>query len=202
MPRQALTIGKRKIPIMYPVIFAIIILIILSFLIVRPDMAALRSDVRFASCDILAKDCVDITTCGLNIYCGDGALKNCKVYDCGKSYGVFAEDLAGNVIYKNEAKPDEGVSDAVRSACAGTMQILKQECREDKTETRIRLNTKGACEIESFAMIYENGGAMPNTFTLEEDGTYLVISKNCGNIQEIIPAAKGGIGLELQQAGA
>ncbi|MDD3007207.1 MAG: hypothetical protein PHX30_06565 [Candidatus Pacebacteria bacterium] len=155
-------------------------------------------DVYFKDCNILEENCLDAAKCELNIYCGDGNFKTCRVYDCGNSYGVFTEDLEGKTDFKNEIMPDEEVVFATREDCSGTMKVLSEECIEGKTEMKIKLALKGECEIESFATIFENIGAQPNIFTFLGDDTYSVVSYACGDITKVIPAAKGGIGLELE----
>lgn len=164
---------------------------------------SLDPDVHFASCRLLAEKCTDITACGLNTYCGDGLFADCRVYDCGDNYGVATLDQAGQVSFKNAAKPaDDQAVAAIEDRCSGTMEILGQDCVGEKTEMKLQLHTKGDCEIESFAVLFEEIGVQPSSFVSLGGGTYAVTAYACGKITQVIPAARGGIGLELPVAGA
>ena len=161
----------------------------------------LKADLHFIGCDILAEDCTDVVSCGLNVYCGDGLFKDCRVYDCKESYGVFTEDFGGKIEFKNDTKADTDMENGIRDACAGQMEIMSEKCVDKKTEIKVKLTTKGECEIEEFSTIDKNVGSVPNTFIIEEKGTYAITVGICAEIAEIIPAAKGGIGLNLTQSG-
>lgn len=169
------------------------------------DTSAEDPDKHFKDCTLLAEKCIDVVECELNVYCGDGAFKDCRVYDCSEKYGVYTLDLSDTVKFSEAAKPDTSAIVAAEEACGGTMEIISQECNEEKKmmETKMRLVTKGECRIETIATIYEeDGGAHANTFTLLPDGTYSIISEGCGKISRITPANEYGTGLVFAQAGA
>jgi hypothetical protein len=199
-------IGKLRFPFFLILTLLIIGAGLFVYKVILPDQEAFRADWHFKGCKLAAKDCIDIAKCDLNSYCGDGVFQDCRVYDCGSTYGIFTQTAAGKVAYKNETKLDEQtVAAAVAKAqdeCSGTMQILSQECKEGKGNIKLQMNTKGKCEIESIATLAENSGAVPNTFTHSEDNIYYITTNNCGKITQVIPAAKGGIELHLQQVGA
>lgn len=169
---------------------------------VAPQVAVpVDPDAHFASCSLLQADCTDPVSCGLNSYCGDGGHRSCRVYDCGETYGVFAESFSGEVTFKNEPKPVVDADLPVRDSCRGTMAVMGENCTEDRMEVKVKLATAGSCEIESFALIYEGSGAQPNNFVDLGDGNYTITASKCGKVSQIIPAAKGGIGLELDRSG-
>lgn len=192
------------IPLVLILFFATIVgvLIILKECPQSGKNAAVSPDVHFKNCTLLEKDCVDVATCGLNVHCGDGKLKDCWVYDCGNSYGVYTKDASDNDNFFNDPKADEKKNDAVRDACSGTIETLDQECKGNKTVTKIKISTKGECAIDNFAVIYENVGTQANTFTAAGDNTYEITSDSCGKIMDIVPATKEGIGLNLKKVGA
>lgn len=161
-------------------------------------------DEHFKNCTLLAENCIDVVECGLNVYCGDGAFKDCRIYDCGGKYGAYTLSLSDEIAYSETDKPDMSAAAAAEEACGGTMEVISQECDKgkDKLETKIKLATKGECKLATIATIYEEGGVThPNTFTQLPDGTYSVISDGCGKISQIIPANEYGTGLYFAQAG-
>ncbi|MDD2242955.1 MAG: hypothetical protein PHI08_07760 [Bacteroidales bacterium] len=194
--------GKRKTIL---AVFVLVLFLVLGGFYFKsylfPDVAK-SADAHFKDCKILAKNCLDVTECGLNVYCGDGDYADCRIYDCNGSYGIFTKDISGNIDYKNKDKPDESATEAIRDNCSGTIQVVSSECIDKKTQMKVKLNTKGACEIESFATIFEGVGTIGNEFASLGDNTYSIVSDTCGNMIKIVPAAKSGIGLDMERVGA
>lgn len=193
---------KRK---PYIIALSVLFVLLVTGLLFRNTLLndkKLKADLHFRGCDILAENCTDVVSCGLNVYCGDGRFNDCRVYDCGNSYGIFTEDVEGKIEFKNDTKADANIENSIRDSCTGKMEILSSACVGQKTEIKVKLTTKGKCEIEEFSIVDKNVGSVPNTFIIEEDGTYSITAGICVEIAEIIPAAKGGIGIDLAQEGA
>lgn len=189
--------GARKVII---VVFVLALCLVSGVFFFKDSLSpdpAKNPDAHFKDCKILAENCVDVTKCGFNVYCGDGIFADCRVYDCDGNYGVYTKDVSGNINFKNEAKTDESAIKEVRDACDGTMQILSQDCVDNKMEMKLKLKTNGECEIENFATIYGDAGAQPNAFVALGNGVYSITANTCETISEIIPAARGGVGLNL-----
>lgn len=157
-------------------------------------------DAHFKGCKLIAENCVDVTTCVMNPYCAGGAITDCRIYDCANKYGVATRDAAGKISFREEAKPDEGATDATRAACKGAMEVTDRKCVDGKTKIDLKLDTQGECPIESFAVIFKEAGVVNSEFISKGDGTYSITADTCGTIDQIIPAATGGIGLEYGQS--
>jgi len=184
-------------------IFILLLLYIVGVLImmrgnfnVLQKNAALDSDAYFADCKLLEKDCND-TSCNLYTWCGDGDHSVCRIYDCGNNYGIFTKDLNNKIKTERKAKPDMKALDAQKDACSGSMQILQQDCVEGKMQVKVKLNTKGECKINTFALIYKDAGAQPNEFVSLGGDTYQITAYSCGTIDEIVPGTKDGIALDF-----
>jgi hypothetical protein len=163
---------------------------------------AVNPDAHYSHCTKIAENCTDVATCPMNVYCGDGIFSDCRIYDCGSDYGIATTDQSGQISFREENKPNEDITQSVRNACSGTMETLSSKCIEGKTEIELKLDTAGECQIESFAVIFKDTGITDSTFVSKGNGIYALEAQNCGTIDQIIPAATGGVGLEMEQAGA
>lgn len=193
--------GKRRKLIVF-VIAAVVLLLGIGVIYSKDSLfvdPAKDPGRHFKDCKVLAEKCLDITTCAFNVYCGDGTYSACKIYDCGSTYGVYTRGTDGSANFNNENKPVEKAVETIRESCSGKMRILSQNCVSGRLEIKVKLETKGACEIESFAT-KQGDSAAANDFIRLEDGTYGIAVYNCDTVTEIIPAATGGIGLSLEQA--
>jgi hypothetical protein len=194
--------GNKLAPLIFLASFALIMLIV--FAIGMSFISTNNSndpDVHFKNCKLLASNCTDIVTCGLNVYCGDGEYKDCRIYDCENSFGIFTKGLNDEVVFDNVMKQSNEEVAAVRENCGGTMQILSQECKGNQTEIKLKITPKGQCEIESIATVFDNIGTWPNTFSTVGDNTYSIISNTCEKLNKVIPVGKGGVDLDLKQEG-
>lgn len=158
------------------------------------DKIASEADAYFKDCSILEGNCTD-TDCGFYSLC-DGH-KTCRIYDCGKEYGVYAIDIKDKLNAKKVAKPDMEAIEAKKAACKGSMEILEQNCVDGKTKLKAKITTKGECKIDQFTLYYEGIGAQSGTFSSAEGGIYEITSNICGQLSSIVPAAEGGIALEF-----
>jgi hypothetical protein len=167
---------------------------------ILPDPAT-NPDAHYSRCTRIAENCIDVVSCPMNVYCGDGVFSDCRIYDCGSNYGIATVSLDGQLSFREEAKPNEEATKNIRNACSGTMEILSRKCVEEKTEIEVKLDTAGECPIENFAVIFKDTGITDSEFVDKGNGIYAITARNCGTIDQIIPAATGGIGLEFEKAG-
>ena len=163
---------------------------------ISPKSETAESDAYFQDCKLIEKDCKD-TSCNMYIWCGDGDRQVCRIYDCGDTYGIFTKDSKDNIITKRKDKPDTEARQAQADACSGSIQRLEEKCVDGKMQMKVKLNTKGECKINTFALIYKDAGAQPNQFSSLWDNTYLVTSYSCGTVEKIIPGTKEGIALDF-----
>lgn len=150
----------------------------------------------FESCGILEESCMD-TSCAFYSSCGQSGWQSCKIYDCGNDYGIYFMDRDGKVTSKREAKPDNKAIEAEKEACKGTMEILEQNCADNKYQAKVKIATKGECKIGNFFIFDENDQSQPNNFTRLDDNTYVITSDVCKKITDIIPASVSGMALEF-----
>lgn len=163
---------------------------------ILPKSATEDSDVYFQDCKLLEKDCKD-TSCNMYIWCGDGDHKVCRIYDCADTYGVFTTDLQDKIKTERKAKPDIEALQAQKDNCSGSIRRLEEKCVDEKMQVKVKLETKGKCEINTFALIYKDAGAQPNQFSAVGENTYLITAYGCGTVEQIIPGTKEGIALDF-----
>lgn len=189
------------------VILVLLTIYIVGFLIINKDKFTNRtqqnvvadtadSDAFFQDCKILEKDCRD-ASCSLRTWCGNGKINVCRIYDCGNEYGIFTRDANDKIKTEREGKPDMDVLDVEKNACSGSIQIMNQKCVNNKMQVTVRIITRGTCKINTFALLYKDKGAKPNTFTALKDNTYLITAYGCGEIESIVPGTKDGIALDF-----
>lgn len=154
---------------------------------------------RFASCQTLAKNCLDVTQCKWNVYCGDEMNKeDCGVYDCGKEYGVYVKLKGQNdFIYKNVPKADLGAVQKLKEACAGKMEVLSDKCVNGVKEIKYRLETAAECKIVSTDLRYSETRQEPTELKRDADGTYVATGGTCEAIQRVVPVAESGLALSF-----
>lgn len=150
----------------------------------------------FKDCSMLEENCMD-TSCTFYSSCGKNGWQSCKVYDCGNDYGIYSVGENGDVEIKKEAKLDNKAIEAEKEACKGTMEILEQNCVDNKYQAKVKLTTKNGCEIGSFFIFDENDQPQPNSFISADDNTYIITADSCLKITDIIPASVNGIALEF-----
>ncbi|MDD3006903.1 MAG: hypothetical protein PHX30_05000 [Candidatus Pacebacteria bacterium] len=153
-------------------------------------------DEYFKSCKLLEAKCLDIG-CKYYSRCGDGNYDSCRIYDCGDTLGVFTENVKGKQDANWQAKPDLAAVAAKKEACAGTMEVLSQECVGGKEQIKVKIVTEGECKIGGFAVIYEGIGTEPNSFEALENSIYSITALSCGTVSRIVPATENGISLEF-----
>lgn len=156
---------------------------------------SLDSDSYFKDCKVLMENCTDVN-CTFYNSC-DGMQPECRIYDCGKEYGIFIKKADGKIETKTEAKPDVNAIAAEKDSCSGTMQIIEQKCVDNKFQAKIKLTTKGECKIGSFGVTMSEYGNVSSGFERQEDGTYVVTSDRCGTTTRIVPVTEDGMGLEF-----
>jgi len=207
---------KIKLLKMFMFIFCLIFILLLTYLVgtlamlgrdaanqVNQPNQSDRSDendpdIYFGGCELVEAECLDIVICGLKVYCGDKNYAECRIYDCGDSYGIFTREIESGVFeFKNTPKPDIGNILEKKDQCVGTLEVLSEKCVEGKTEIEVRIATKGECEIESFNLKYEGTGMEKGTFAISEEGIYIISAKGCGEVNKIVPIGKGGIILDF-----
>ena len=107
------------------------------------------------------------------------------------------KDDNGQISTKRKTKPDTASIEAEKEACKGSMEILEQNCVNDEYQAKVRIATKGGCQIGNFIIIFENEGSQPNKFTSLGDNTYAITVDHCGKTMEISPVSASGIYLEF-----
>lgn len=184
-------------------IFALLLTYIVGALLYTRDSIEPRQvegpmnfDEYFSNCSLLESECLDLD-CKYYTQCGDGSYDICRVYDCGDTYGVFTENTDGKQEASKRKKPDLSAVAAKKKDCAGTMEILSQDCVEGKEQIKVKIATRGECKIGGFAVIFEGSGAESNDFTALADGTYAITALSCGTVSRIVPATDSGISLEF-----
>lgn len=153
------------------------------------------SDGYFKDCSLLEENCRDIS-CTFYNSC-NGTQKECKIYDCGDAYGVLIKNADDKIEVKKEAKPD---ADAIRTEeenCKGDMQILEQSCIDHRFQAKVKLITKGECNIGAFVLSLQEYGNVQNEFESLGDGSYVITTDRCGKAMKIGPVTKSGMYLEF-----
>jgi hypothetical protein len=161
----------------------------------KGNQQAPEADASFPGCTVKEQNCTD-TECSFYSAC-DGEQKQCTVYDCGDEYGLYIRTADGTVKTKREKKPDLSAIEKERQDCSGSMELLQQGCSGQKFQAKVKLTTKGQCEIDSFIVTLDNLGNVFSTIKSEGDGIYSISSDRCGKAVRISPVTKSGISLEF-----
>jgi len=193
----------RTFVLLFCFIFALLLTYIVGALLYTRDSIESRQtgepmnfDEYFSDCNLLESECLDLG-CKYYAQCGDGNYDVCRVYDCGDTYGVFTEDAAGKQEESKRKKPDLSAVAAKKKDCAGTMEVLSQDCVEGKEQVKVKIATQGECKIGGFTVIFEESGAESNDFTALGDDTYAITALSCGAVSQIVPATDDGVSLEF-----
>lgn len=199
--RQPKKFDLSRVVLLLAIVTSVLALVGMLWVVKREGgrSGEVNPDRYFASCQPLVKNCLDVTQCQLNVYCGDETnQEDCGVYDCGKDYGVYVK-LQGrsDYIYRNEPKPDTSVVEKRKAACAGTMEILSNKCVNGSREVKYRLQTQGECEILSTDFRYAEAGQKSTAMRKETDGTYTAIAGTCTEVEKVVPVTEGGLALEF-----
>jgi hypothetical protein len=158
----------------------------------KSDPAA---DAYFPGCRLLEGDCLD-PSCSFYNAC-DGSQKECRIYDCGDEYGIFARTEAGEIRTKGEKKPDLAAIGKRGEACTGAMEVLEQGCVSGHYQAKVKLTTAGECEIGSFTVVFEELGNVLGSFTRDQDSIYTVAADSCGKFVRIKAANRDGVSLDF-----
>lgn len=156
----------------------------------------INPDEYFKDCQILEKECLDID-CRYYTRCGDGNFKACRIYDCDKDYGVYTEDMNGVQKTDKKPKPNSDAIMAQKDACSGTMEILSDQCVDNKEKIKVKITPAGECEIGGFTVAFDGIGNKFNTFTDLGDNTYEITAISCGKLSKVVPATPDGISLQF-----
>ncbi|HEY5137814.1 MAG TPA: hypothetical protein VIJ25_00630, partial [Methylococcales bacterium] len=157
--------------------------------------ATLDSDVYFKDCTILKENCTDVSCIFYNSC--DGVQKACTIYDCGTEYGIYIKHSDDKIETKKEAKPDAGAIAIQEDNCKGSMEILEQDCINNKFQAKVKITTKGECKIGSFVLSLQEYGNVQNASEPLGDGVYEVTADRCGTAIKIGPVTENGMFLEF-----
>lgn len=181
-------------------IFIVLLVYVVGGLIMTKDNygGTAESDAFFPGCSLKDKECNN-SDCGMYLWCGDGDYSICRIYDCDKEYGIFTKDMDGNIETKREAKPDTSAIAEQTEACGGTYSVLSQSCTEENLlQATVKIATKGICEVEIIMLKLKGDENLQATqFQLAEDGSYQLTGYSCGEIEQVVPSAQGGIVMDF-----
>lgn len=159
---------------------------------------------RLSECYELSSSCVD-DTCDYLAFCRqEGEFEDCQVYDCGENYGIVItkkEEENPNKFIKTFSKNPITISPEQRSAikenCKGTLEIIEQKCEGETFSIKVKVTTKGECEIHRF--VAKTGENSYETFKMEkakEENIYNLTLEKC--LDEFELFAVGDLGFPIK----
>lgn len=188
--------GPLKIfMILFCSIFILLLVYVVGALVLMKNNFGVNPDLFFSGCNVIEKNCTD-AKCGFYNSC-DGAQKQCRVYDCGDAYGIFVQKSDNSMQTKKEKKIDNKAVETRKDNCSGKMQILSQGCMKETFEAKVKIDTKGECNIGSFVLTLQEFGNVTNEFKRADDGTYVITADRCGVATRIVPVTDDGMSLQF-----
>ncbi|MFZ2970396.1 MAG: hypothetical protein WA063_04575 [Minisyncoccia bacterium] len=157
----------------------------------------------FPDCGILSDDCLDVN-CDKYFLCNDKEYKTCKIYDCGKDYGIGTIDADGKLSTSRKIKYDEEGVRKMIEKCKGDIDVLKNECIGENREMEVQVSTNGQCEITGFLAIgkkqseNEENKVNSGKFSIIAENSYKVTFDTCENMSEIIAIGNGGVSIKKE----
>lgn len=189
-----------------PVVITLVSLVVLLFLalvlvigrninkpfIIPPSTPAPIASNLFSNCAELAKDCNDNKCYYYNLCAFASDFKSCRVYDCGKSYGIEISAKNGNILTKSYEKPKIEDIKAASAACQGTVKIVGDKCEKNATrKITAKVATSGECAVEAF--VYRQGNDLkPAVFASSANDAYLLTIPSCDPIAEVSAIGSSG----------
>ncbi|MEA2098064.1 MAG: hypothetical protein U9P70_03250 [Patescibacteria group bacterium] len=154
----------------------------------------------FPGCNLINDSCLS-TNCDKYFLCNDKKYVTCEIYDCKKEFGIVTVDESGKIKTSRKIKDDRERITEIKSRCDGKLEILKNECIEEKLEMQVKVETVGDCVIGDFMVIYK-----PSDNTSERrvasaefsglgDRLYLVKTNNCEEISELVAVGDSGVSI-------
>lgn len=154
----------------------------------------------FPGCDLINNSCLN-TDCDKYFLCNDKKYVTCEIYDCKKEFGIVTVDENGEIKTNRKIKDDRKRIIEIKSRCDGKLEIIKNECIEEKLEMQVKVKTVGDCAISGFMAVYETGeiAGEKNVKSVEffdlEEGLYLVKTNNCEEISELVAVGDSGVSI-------
>lgn len=159
----------------------------------QPPASQFATSALFKDCQTLSNQCNNNNSdCQYSSLCNFAEnYANCRVYDCGKSYGVEINTSDGKLLTKSYEKPEMNDVKKASTACQGTMKITNDKC-EDGSIRKItaKVATAGDCQIETFTY-QQNGSLMPAAIATFSGDAYTLTIPSCDS-PVIISAIGGG----------
>ncbi|MEA3344457.1 MAG: hypothetical protein U9Q16_02135 [Patescibacteria group bacterium] len=144
-------------------------------------------------CEVLYENCRNIN-CRYYDMCNIVDFETCVIYDCGSGIKAEIKDEQGEIITNERPKVDmEEVYSTIQS-CKGTTQIITNQCVAGKKELKVKVETKGDCPINAFAV---NQGKNDYAAEFEEKDDYFYLTlRNCNKITKLIAIGEKGVLVE------
>lgn len=155
----------------------------------------------FPECDLLNSECLD-TNCKQYFLCSGKEYLRCEVYDCGENFGVGARDKNGEIDITRKAKDNKKKIAEIKNRCNGSVEVVENNCVDEKLEMAVKVVTGGDCEIEGFLIGYgnqENGEKIsfkPAKFLSLGSGIYSISLNNCNEVGEVIAIGENGVSIK------
>ncbi|MBN2015132.1 MAG: hypothetical protein JW778_08130 [Candidatus Altiarchaeota archaeon] len=147
-----------------------------------------------AGCQLIARDCVD-EACPYFDLCDEGDFTECWVYDCQIEYMVNITRADGRKIIKTSPKSKTTYSNTqleeIKKRCSGKVEIIEQECVNNKLQLQVRVETDGVCGIQAF--IADAGGGYQTLNFKKTNNTYNLTLNHCPQEYKITAITEGGI---------
>ncbi|MEA1936488.1 MAG: hypothetical protein U9N04_00010 [Patescibacteria group bacterium] len=187
---------KQKTAVIIVAVAMAVLTIIIIAGIVSEKKEPKKTVSKFVNCSVLVDSCKD-QNCKFLFLCNEAEFSDCRVYDCGKNYGVRITDKAGNIQEKVREKTSPYENEKTKemiAKCSGTFEVIeKKNCENGKATAKVKLSVKGDCEIKSATMTV-NGKT--RIASVERDGKFYSVSiKSCGEISDIKMTGEGGVGI-------
>lgn len=155
----------------------------------------------FSECELINDKCLD-RSCEKYFLCNDQRYLVCEIYDCRTEFGIGTKDLDGKIKIRKKLKDESKKIMELKSRCNGSLEIIENNCIEERLEIKVKVNTAGSCRIDGFLAVYEvkegetEEGLKSTKFSDLGEGIYSVKIRDCDEIKELIAIGESGISIK------
>jgi hypothetical protein len=146
----------------------------------------------FSDCGELAADCAN-GECQYYSLCDFVSdYKECRVYDCGKNYGVQVTAKDDQIFAKTYEKPVIAGAKEKIDACAGTVKIVSNKCEKNIGKIIAEIATGGNCPPEAL-VFKQNDQWLAGDFSSLGSSRYLLSTPTCEKISGLKAIGHSGM---------
>jgi len=169
---------------------------LLPFDFIEPDNINEGNNFPDEKCQLIFDNCDQENCPYYNLLCQTNKeIAGCSIYACQKEYKAIIKEKNGESLIKTRAKPNLTEVNQNRENCQGRINLLSQNCSENKMNLEVKLITKGECPISNFIVKIDREPQMAQFAFDQENNIYRLVVNKCGEISQITAVSQEGFSI-------